>query len=106
MKKRNNFLEDFYHLNQEVVDSVDTLSDDLLSIFYKRREALLKFIDNCDNQISSLSMCNWDRFKFEPAYKSEYVSLSMQKKKLITGIIDQDLFIMSKVGISFVEKIA
>ena len=88
------------------MDEIPVISDKGLRAFFERRENLLSLIDSCDKEISSLSMCNWERFNFEPEYKAEYMALTNQKKKLITKIIDQDLFIMSKVGISFTENIA
>lgn len=105
MRKRNHLLEEFCELNNEIVERIQSVSKEFLSSFYTKREALLKVIDQCDNQISSLSMCNWERFKFEPEYKSDYVELSAEKKKLVTSIIDQDLFIISKVGVGFLEKL-
>lgn len=106
VRKRNFLLQKYFDVNEEIISNLTESHSFDFESFYISREQILTSIRDCEGEILTLSMSRWEKFKFDPQFKESYIKLTSEKKALVTQIIDQDLLIMSTLGVTGFEKSA
>ena len=95
LKEKNQHLEKFFELNEQEMLSFNDGNFDNLEVFYQSREALLEMIHILDERIEKSNQAESIPAMISDKQKVEILKALDKKNELVTGILSQDLQILS-----------
>lgn len=95
LKEKNQHLEKFFELNEQEMLSFNDGNFDNLEVFYQSRETLLEIIHILDGRIEKSNQVETAPISISDKQKVEILKALDKKNELVTGILSQDLQILS-----------
>lgn len=95
LKEKNQHLEKFFDLNEQEMLCFNDGNFDNLEVFYQSRETLLQMIHILDERIEKSNQAEIAPVIITDKQKMEILKALDKKTELVTGILSQDLQILS-----------
>ncbi len=97
LKDKNYHLQKFYQLNESEMLNFIEGNFDNLEVFYQSRETILDLIRCIDRLVDAAAAAHTEPGKISNQNKKEMLTAMASKNDLVTGILGQDLQILSVI---------
>lgn len=97
LNDKNYHLEKFFTLNEAELLNFNEGNFDNLEVFYQSRETILDLVRCMDKLIEDAAACDKTSTDVSAQHKQQMLRAMAKKEELVTGILGQDLQILSVI---------